>query len=134
MLCFCYICAAGAKGPQWARSACARPKVARASEARQLYLTLLTRHTKKPGTGQTIKLATKQTIKLATRQTIKLATRQTIELATGQTIQLAARQTKHSLARQTKNAKHNTAELHWKTTSEGGIPLVQLQGWDGDVQ
>ena len=39
---------AGPKGPQRARSACTRPKAARASVARPLYLKLHTRHAKCP--------------------------------------------------------------------------------------
>ena len=46
MLCFCHLLPAGPKGLQRARSARMRPKAARASVARPLYLKLLTRQTK----------------------------------------------------------------------------------------
>ena len=44
---------AGPKGPQRARSVHTRPKAARASVARPLYLKLLTRQTMNPNTRQT---------------------------------------------------------------------------------
>ena len=42
----------GLKAPQRVRSARTRPKAARASVARLLYLKLVTRHTRNPGTRQ----------------------------------------------------------------------------------